>query len=37
MYGVEEAIVDEEKLHSAPIYDIVQAFQEKSLIYWTNM
>ena len=37
MYGVEEADVSEEKLHSAQIYNIVQALQEKSLIYWTNM
>lgn len=37
MYGVEEAVVDEEKLHSSPTYNIVQALQEKSLIYWTNM
>lgn len=37
MYGVEEADTSEEKLHSEPLYNIVQAFQEKSLIYWTNM
>ena len=37
LYGVEEAVVDEEKLHSSPTYNIVQALQEKSLIYWTNM
>ena len=37
MYGVDEAVVEEEKLHSTPIYNIVQALQEKSLIYWTNM
>lgn len=37
LYGVEEADTSEEKLHSASIYNIVEALQEKSLIYWTNM
>lgn len=37
MYGMNEAEASEEKLHSNPVYDMVQALQEKSLIYWTNM
>lgn len=39
LYGVDESQVSEEQqaVYNKPIYDLVQALNEKSLIYWHNV
>ena len=37
MYGVDEKAVKEESLFSEPLYEIVDALQQASTIYWTNV
>lgn len=37
LYGMPEDAAEEESLFSKPLYDIVDALQQASMIYWTNV
>lgn len=37
LYGMPEDGAEEESLFSKPLYDIVDALQQASMIYWTNV
>lgn len=37
LYGMPEDAAKEESLFSKPLYDIVDALQQASMIYWTNV
>lgn len=37
LYGMDEESAQEESLFSQPIYDIISALQDASMIYWTSV
>lgn len=37
LYGIDEAMAEQESLSSQSAYDIIEALQEQAVVYWTNM